>query len=131
MSRYFLPPITVVPALIITERAAILDALFEPCTALHALSLEHLQTKTFTSYNDLIAFVGKQLTDLSQSTLASDVDWLDKILAAHPRLGEKKVDSAQSAAEQAQLNTGGQEEAEQLSALNQEYEAAFPGLRYV
>src|SRR5690606_9558018 len=49
------------------------------------------------------------------------------ILGSHPRLGEKKLDSAQSAAEQAQLRTA----AEQLAALNAEYEAQFPGLRYV
>lgn len=40
------------------------------------------------------------------------------------------MDSAQSAAEQAQLG-GGEEEARQLAALNEEYEAKFPGLRYV
>ena len=52
-------------------------------------------------------------------------------MGAHPRLGEKKVDSEQSRAEQAQLNTGGEAEAEKLRALNEEYEKAFPGLRYV
>jgi len=57
--------------------------------------------------------------------------WLDKILGAHPRLGEKKVDSAQSRAEQAQLNTGGQEETAKLLELNEKYEETFPGLRYV
>ena len=52
-------------------------------------------------------------------------------MGSHPRLGAKKVESAQSQAAQAQLNTGGKEEAAKLRALNDEYEAKFPGLRYV
>ncbi|KAG9237733.1 Oxo-4-hydroxy-4-carboxy-5-ureidoimidazoline decarboxylase [Amylocarpus encephaloides] len=126
-----LPSISDVPSLSTTQRAGILDALFEPCTALHTLSLDPLRTEKFPSYNDLIASVGAQLTELSESPSISDTRWLDKILGAHPRLGEKKVDSAQSQAEQAQLNTGGNEEAEKLQKLNEEYERTFPGLKYV
>jgi len=131
MSAFHLPPVTGVPALSTIERAAVLDDLFEPCTALHTLSLDLLHTETFPSYNDLIASIGVQLTDLSESASTSDTEWLDKILGAHPRLGEKKVDSAQSKAEQAQLNTGGEEEATKLRELNEEYEKTFPGLKYV
>lgn len=131
MSAFQLPLVDSLPALSTTERAAVLDALFEPCTALHTLSVELLQTETFPSYFDLIASVGVQLTDLSESPSTSDTEWLDKILGAHPRLGEKKVESAQSQAEQAQLNTGGEEEAAKLRNLNDEYEQAFPGLKYV
>lgn len=131
MSAFQLPPIDGLPSLTTTERAAVLDALFEPCTALHTLTVELLHTEKFTSYNDLIASVGIQLTDLSESPSTSDTEWLDKILGAHPRLGAKKVDSAQSQAEQAQLNTGGEEEAKKLRDLNDEYEKTFPGLRYV
>ena len=69
--------------------------------------------------------------DLSESPSTSDIEWLDKILGAHPRLGEKKVESAQSKAEQAQLNTGSEEEAAKLRDLNAEYEKTFPGLKYV
>jgi len=69
--------------------------------------------------------------DLSESALASDTEWLDKILGAHPRLGAKKVESAQSQAEQAQLNTGGEGEAAKLRELNELYEKTFPGLKYV
>lgn len=131
MSSYTLPPAGIISTLSTIERAAILDVLFEPCTALHTLSVETLQTVKFESYKGLIDHVGAQLYTLSESALASDTDWLDKILAAHPRLGEKKVDSAQSKAEQAQLNTGGQDEAEKLRNLNNEYESTFPGLIYV
>jgi 2-oxo-4-hydroxy-4-carboxy--5-ureidoimidazoline (OHCU) decarboxylase len=129
MSSFQLPSIAGLPALSTIERAAVLDALFEPCAALHTLSLDLLHTQTFKSYNDLIASVGVQLTELSETASTSDMEWLDKILGAHPRLGEK-VDSAQSKAEQAQLNTGG-EEATQLRELNAEYESTFPGLKYV
>jgi len=131
MSSFRLPPISGVPTLSTIERVAVLDALFEPCTALHTLSLDLLHTERFDSYNDLIASVGVQLTDLSESPSASDTEWLDKILGAHPRLGEKKVESAQSQAEQAQLNTGGEEEATKLRDLNAEYEKTFSGLKYV
>lgn len=53
-----------------------------------------------------------------------------KVYSAHPRLGAKKVESAQSQAEQAQLQ-GSDEETKQLLRLNEEYEAKYPGLRYV
>jgi hypothetical protein len=131
MSSFQLPPIAGVPTLSTVERAAVLDALFEPCQALHTLSLEFLHTEKFESYNDLISSVGIQLIDLSESPSTSDTEWLDKILGAHPRLGEKKVESAQSQAEQAQLNTGGEDEAVKLRSLNTEYEKTFPGLKYV
>ncbi|EPE29532.1 hypothetical protein GLAREA_00692 [Glarea lozoyensis ATCC 20868] len=131
MASYQLPPISGIPALSTIERAAVLDALFEPCTALHTLSVDLLHTKNFESYNQLIARVGAQLTGLSESPSTSDTEWLDKILGAHPRLGEKKVESVQSQAEQAQLNTGGEGEAAKLRSLNDEYEKTFPGLKYV
>jgi len=131
MSISQLPEISKVPTLSAIKRASILDALFEPCTALHTLSIDLLHTQTFESYNDLIASVGIQMIDLCESASTSDTQWLDSILGAHPRLGAKKVDSAQSQAEQAQLNTGGEEEAIKLRELNEEYEKTFPGLKYV
>jgi 2-oxo-4-hydroxy-4-carboxy--5-ureidoimidazoline (OHCU) decarboxylase len=132
MSSYHLPPVSSILNVSTTERAAILDALFEPCTALHTLSVELLGTETFASYSALVAAIAQQLTDLQNSISTSDTEWLDKILAAHPRLGEKKVDSEQSRGEQAALNAGGgEEEAEKLRGLNREYEKTFPGLIYV
>ncbi|TKA82333.1 hypothetical protein B0A49_00074 [Cryomyces minteri] len=131
MTSYKLPSIGSVSSLPTGARAAILDALFEPCVALHTLSVELLQTQKFESYDDLVAGIGVQLTELAESSSTSDEEWLEKISGAHPRLGANKVDSAQSQAEQAQLNTGGAEEADQLRQLNEEYERTFPGLRYV
>lgn len=126
-----LPSVSSLPSLDAEERAQVLDSLFEPCTQLHTLSVSLLREKEFTSYNDLIDAVSQQLRDLHQSNLESDHKWLEAILSAHPRLGEKKVDSEQSRKEQAQLNQGGAEEAEKLAALNRSYEDKFPGLRYV
>ncbi|CZS89985.1 uncharacterized protein RAG0_01138 [Rhynchosporium agropyri] len=126
-----LPSVSSIPSLSTTDRAAILDTLFEPCSALRTLSVQLLQSQTFSSYNDLIASIGVQLTDLAESPSTSDTELLDKILRAHPRLGAQKVNSAQSQAEQAQLNAGGQDEATRLKELNEEYERAFPGLIYV
>lgn len=128
---YKLPPVAEIPKLSTEDRANLLDQLFEPCVQLHTLSVSFISAKEFPSYDDLIASIGVQLTELSESTSTSDTAWLESILSAHPRLGEKKVDSEQSRAEQAQLNTGGEGEAEKLKALNAEYEHTFPGLRYV
>jgi 2-oxo-4-hydroxy-4-carboxy--5-ureidoimidazoline (OHCU) decarboxylase len=125
-----LPPANEVPSLPTEQRATILDMLFEPSTQLHTLSVPLLHETSFDSYNDLISAVGVQLTELSESASTSDTRWLHDILGSHPRLGAKKVDSAQSAAEQAQLQGSG-DEAEQLKKLNEEYEKTYPGLRYV
>jgi 2-oxo-4-hydroxy-4-carboxy--5-ureidoimidazoline (OHCU) decarboxylase len=126
-----LPDIATVSSLDVEQRAQILNTLFEQCTQLHTLSVSLLHEQTFPSYNGLIDAVGKQLYDLQASNLESDQKWLDAILSAHPRLGEKKVDSEQSRKEQAQLNSGGEGEAKKLAELNQKYEKRFPGLRYV
>ncbi|KAI1306648.1 Oxo-4-hydroxy-4-carboxy-5-ureidoimidazoline decarboxylase [Xylaria venustula] len=90
----------------------------------------------FASYPSLIQHIGALLHQLvisSSSTPSSSRsrEKLHAILGSHPRLGAKKVDSAQSRAEQAQLNTAGTDESERLAALNREYEERFPGLRYV
>ena len=126
-----LPPIDSLSSLATNERAQVLDLLFEPSTQLHTLSLGLLHDTEFSSYQDLIASIGVQLSGLAESPSTSDTQWLDTILCCHPRLGEKIVESEQSKAEQAQLNTGSSDEKSQLATLNTEYEQAFPGLRYV
>jgi hypothetical protein len=136
MTAPTLPAIQKVPSLATLQRAAILDTLFEPCTQLHTLSVSTLADQQFDSYAALIAAVGKQLSDLFSSDLESDQKWLDAILSAHPRLGEKKVESELSKREQeamrkAEGDGGGEEVAKKLRGLNERYEAVFPGLRYV
>src|SRR2546423_12086270 len=115
-----LPPISAVPTLDAEERAAILDLLFEPCTQLHTLSVSTLREQTFQSYDELVAAVGKQLRALFESELKSDQVWLNAILNAHPRLGEKKVESELSRKEQADMGGSGPgaEETEELRKLD-------------
>lgn len=131
MASYKLPPVSTVPSLSTPELAAILDHLFEPCVPLHTLSINLLRDEKFPSYDDLVTSVGVQLSDLEDSSSASDTRWLHDILQAHPRLGEKKIESAQSQKEQAQLASGQEGDAERLAELNASYESTFPGLRYV
>ncbi|KAF2873816.1 Oxo-4-hydroxy-4-carboxy-5-ureidoimidazoline decarboxylase [Massariosphaeria phaeospora] len=126
-----LPAVNALPHAPDSELTTVLDLLFEPSPPLHALSLPVLRTATFPSYDTLIVAINAQLTALAASDKSEDVAKLSEILCSHPRLGEKKVDSEQSRAEQAQLQKGGEEEKEQLAKLNAEYEETFPGLRYV
>ncbi|KAL8701113.1 MAG: hypothetical protein Q9224_000648 [Gallowayella concinna] len=126
-----LPPVATLPDLSTEERAAVLDQLFEPCIPLHTISVNLLRETSFKSYTDLVGSIGLQLTALAQSSSASDSEWLQDILAAHPRLGQTKVESTLSRAEQAQLNVGGESSAQSLTELNLLYEQTFPGLRYV
>ncbi|KAF2745005.1 hypothetical protein M011DRAFT_479470 [Sporormia fimetaria CBS 119925] len=121
-----LPPPSTLPTLPTPQQTHTLDLLFEPSPPLHTLILPLLLTQTFDSYPSLIEAIRSELLSLTKT----DTTTLSSILCSHPRLGEKKVDSAQSAAEQKQLQGDG-EEAEMLRALNKEYEERFPGLRYV
>jgi 2-oxo-4-hydroxy-4-carboxy--5-ureidoimidazoline (OHCU) decarboxylase len=126
-----LPAITTLPHASDSTLTAVLDLLFEPSPPLHSLTLPVLRSATFPSYDILITAVNAQLIALASSNTPGDVEKLSEILCSHPRLGEKKVESEQSRKEQAQLQTGGEEEKEKLAGLNKEYEAKFPGLRYV
>jgi len=126
-----LPPIRAVPVSSLRDRTRVLDLLFEPCSAIHDSFAVRLQERPFNSYAELVDFVGGRLNEWANTSKTdSRLGMLDGILSAHPRLGEKKVDSAQSRAEQAQLQ-GSAGEGEELMRLNEEYEAKFPGLRYV
>ncbi|KAF4961050.1 hypothetical protein FSARC_10284 [Fusarium sarcochroum] len=108
-----------------------LDLLFEPSPAIHSTLIPILRDSQYTSYPELIDACKTCLFSLASSSSSSSStspdDTLLSILGSHPRLGAKKVDSAQSAAEQANL----QGEGEELAKLNKEYEDKFPGLRYV
>lgn len=128
-----LPDVTTLATLPEETLVSILDLLFEPSDELHSLTIPTLRIITFATYTELIETIRDQLLVISDAVHADTTARkpLLSILGSHPRLGAKKVDSAQSAAEQAQLQSGAQEEAEKLAALNEEYEAKFPGLRYV
>ena len=131
MAAYRLPLITALSSLPTAEFATMLDHLFEPSVPLCTLSIDLLRDQTFSSYDDLVASIGVQLTRLAESSSTSDSRWLESILEAHPRLGEKKIDSTQSKAEQAQLALDAGTGQDKLSELNARYERTFPGLRYV
>ncbi|CAK7232084.1 hypothetical protein SCUCBS95973_008142 [Sporothrix curviconia] len=144
-----LPEISALATLPDEAITRILDLLFEPSKELHALSLPAIRAACspsaptpLASYDGLVDIVRAELLAL-QSQVATHSEpsptqarlgakhQLLAILGAHPRLGAKKVESAQSAAEQAQLQQASVEEAAKLAALNAEYESSFPGLIYV
>ena len=102
----------------------ILNLLFEPTPELTSLLIPQIRTHNPQSYTSLSTIALQTL-----SSLPPDSPQLRAILAAHPRLGAKKVDSTHSQSEQKSL--GSDAEREQLQALNEEYEARFPGLRSV
>ncbi|KAJ6439851.1 hypothetical protein O9K51_07742 [Purpureocillium lavendulum] len=107
------------------EQTQVLDLLFEPSPAIHTALVPVIRTAQYQSYPDLIDACQIQLLSLAADSKPSP--GLLAVLGSHPRLGAKKVDSAQSVAEQANL----QGEGEELARLNEEYERRFPGLRYV
>ena len=131
MASYNLPAISAVPTLSTPDLVAILDHLFEPCVPLHTLSVENLRHETFHSYDDCIANIGVQLTELAESASTSDTKWLESILEAHPRLGQQKIESTQSQSEQSQLAPTSKNDEDKLAEMNTLYERTFPGLRYV
>lgn len=105
-----------------------LDLLFEPSPAIHSTLVPVIRNATYSSYPELIDQCRTALFKLAtESTPAKPNPTLLSVVGSHPRLGSKKVDSAQSAAEQANL----QDQGEQLAELNREYEERFPGLRFV
>lgn len=120
-----LPPCQQLPTLPAESQAAALDLLFEPSPTLHRLVTLGSFSRVFDTYNDLIDDVHSLLVNLPSGSPD-----LHSILGSHPRLGAPKVDSAQSAAEQAKLR-GSPEQTARLAELNATYEATFPGLRYV
>ncbi|TDZ36094.1 putative allantoinase 1 [Colletotrichum spinosum] len=122
-----LPDITTLSGLPGEEQTKVVDLLFEPSTAIHTLLLPSLSTASFRSYDEFIAHSQKIFEALAADP--SHKKELHSIIGSHPRLGAKKVESAQSAAEQAKLQAAG--DASELAALNSEYELSFPGLRYV
>lgn len=128
-----LPDVATLASLPEESLISVLDLLFEPSDELHALAIPTLKSITFATYPELIDTIRDQLLVIAKTVHPDPAARtpLLSILGSHPRLGAKKVDSAQSAAEQAQLHSGGESEAERLAALNREYETKFPGLRYV
>ncbi|CAI7582456.1 unnamed protein product [Penicillium bialowiezense] len=129
-----LPSLSAIPSLPQEAQLRVLDTLFEPSPELHQLMIP-VMAQTFPSYTALIDAVGARMSALSAPNSPTDRNVLFGILGSHPRLGRAPANpehlSELSKKEQAQLNTGAEEQAEKLSALNAEYEQRFPGLRFV
>jgi len=129
-----LPSISTLQSVSAETQGNILSLLFEPAPSLVSLGTPLLSSASYGSYDGMIDAIGTELEKLQRD---NDLEKLDDILSAHPRLGEKKVDSALSRAEQKAMaeasgGSGAAEgEANILKELNQKYEETFPGLRYV
>ncbi|KAF8440627.1 Oxo-4-hydroxy-4-carboxy-5-ureidoimidazoline decarboxylase [Terfezia claveryi] len=130
MPSQILPAVSTLSSLTVEERATVLSHLFEPCQTLIELVVDDLGQKIFDSYNEVIEHVRSLLLSVQASGSHSDTERLLNILAAHPRLGAKRVESEHSKMEQASL-AGSQGEIEKVKQLNDEYEMRFPGMRYV
>ncbi|KAK9469682.1 Oxo-4-hydroxy-4-carboxy-5-ureidoimidazoline decarboxylase [Lipomyces arxii] len=127
MTDYMLPEATLFRSLTEDERITVITHLFERSTELEKMIVPEFSF--VMSYGELIAHSRALLLNLASES-ASDpkqMKVLLDILAAHPRLGARKIESSHSVAEQASL----QSESEALAELNAEYEKKFPGLRYV
>lgn len=125
MAQHKLPPIGDLHSYTDLAQTEVLDLLFEHSPAIHSSLIPVMRIAEYGSYPEFIDACQIQLLSLAAADTTDPT--LLSVLGSHPRLGEKKVDSAQSAAEQA--NLGG--EGEELAKLNREYEDKFPGLRYV
>ncbi|KAJ5122265.1 hypothetical protein N7448_003397 [Penicillium atrosanguineum] len=130
-----LPSLSSLPQQSQETQLRVLDTLFEPSPELHQLMTPVLAGQSFTSYAALIDAVGGRMSALSAVNSPVDRNVLFGILGSHPRLGRAPANpehlSELSKKEQAQLNDGAEEQAEKLRELNAEYEAQFPGLRFV
>ncbi|PYH89558.1 hypothetical protein BO71DRAFT_444510 [Aspergillus ellipticus CBS 707.79] len=131
-----LPPPSSLTSLPQEQQFQILDTLFESSPELHTLMAPVLANQEFSSYASLVDAVGGRMSALSAANSSKDRDVLAGILGSHPRLGQPKGAPTEhlselSKKEQANLNTGAEEQAEKLKRLNAEYEDKFPGLRFV
>ncbi|KAG6006731.1 hypothetical protein E4U21_006716 [Claviceps maximensis] len=127
-----LPPIDELASLPEAAQTTALDLLFEPSFAIHSTLLPVIRKASFSSYIEFIDQCRVALYRLAAaSTPTSPNPALLSVIGSHPRLGAKKVDSAQSNAEQASLQDQVEGEGEHLAELNREYEDKFPGLRFV
>ncbi|KAI9671307.1 MAG: hypothetical protein M1831_004216 [Alyxoria varia] len=144
-----LPPPTTLTRILTEQKVIVSDTLFEHSSSVQGIADAILEDHpAFSSYDEFIAAVEEAMLyrfidsgdqpRASERAKAMQEELLADVFAAHPRLGEKRVESALSRAEQAQLQSQGQdaggkaeEEARDLERLNKAYEEKFPGLRYV
>lgn len=155
-----LPPIATLASLDESSHRRVCDVLFECSAELHNLALPVIRRGSYSSYAELIDQTCEtlwKLLETGENGTSADLDRLDRILSAHPRLGEgnKTSVSAFSKSEQAHLvhesgngesvsgkanenesessavssNTG--PAIDELRIHNQLYEKKFPSLRFM
>ncbi|SCU99175.1 LAFA_0G22430g1_1 [Lachancea sp. 'fantastica'] len=114
-----------------------LETLFERSKSLEKLTIANpsFAQNLGSNYVELVEKIRASLLDLCKQTGSSSGAKADvsDVIAAHPRLGQpNKVLSTHSAIEQRNLgNSDSQETLETLQRLNDQYEAKYPGLRFV
>lgn len=154
-----LPPIGTLASLSEDIQCRVCDVLFECSPELHDLAFPVIRRGGYASYPELIEQMRETLWKLLESGRPADLEKLDRILSAHPRLGEpRKVGvSAFSRSEQAHLSRAGSGGGDQidpgqagqngpeaspaivythpaeegLRIHNQLYEERFPSLRFM
>ncbi|KAI5286896.1 hypothetical protein KEM54_006417 [Ascosphaera aggregata] len=97
-----LPPARTLQNLSVEEQSAVVDTLFEHSPVLRSVILPLIAQNFYPSYPALIAHVGDRLAYMLHT---GEIDKIDAILSAHPRLGERRERvSDLSRMEQANLN---------------------------
>ncbi|QLL31615.1 hypothetical protein HG536_0B04790 [Torulaspora globosa] len=127
-----------------SKQAAVVEDLFEPSYSILKFTLRdddfmHQARRDASNYGEFIELIRSKLLQISHNTekvgpSSRDVDHLADIVSAHPRLGESvKRLSAHSEKEQRNLSNSNDpaEIREKLAELNEDYEQAYPGLRFV
>ena len=141
---YTLPPANQLSTIPRPQLIEALNHLFEPCPTLSDLLISKIFSEglTYSDYPEMIERCREELIHYANSAdleaYGSDTvvnPDISKIIAAHPRLGQSAPNkteklSAHSSQEQRSLK-GSEEETRKLNELNEQYEATFPGLRYV
>lgn len=100
MGRPDLPHVDDLPSSGDLVQTEVLDLLFEPSPEIHAAFLPVIQAVKYKLYRDLVDACQVRLFSLAAGFAADSPNpELLSILESHPRLGERKVKSAQSVAE--------------------------------
>ena len=123
------PPFPSYPALIAALREQLL-ALASPSSS----GSSSTGAETRTSEEDKTTEGAEEQEKRREGGPGKGKETLYAILGSHPRLGERRKEvvlSGFSSAEQRHLQQQQEGEREELARLNAEYEARFPGLRYV
>ncbi|CEP62535.1 2-oxo-4-hydroxy-4-carboxy-5-ureidoimidazoline decarboxylase LALA0_S05e07800g [Lachancea lanzarotensis] len=114
-----------------------LETLFERSKSLEKMTIANpsFARDRSSNYVELVEKIRAKLLELCSQAEASREAKADvsDVIAAHPRLGQPRVVlSAHSAIEQRNLgNSDSPEIKETLQRLNKQYEAQYPGLRFV